>query len=65
MSNTLIIVIIHTHTRTRALFVTYAHFLTCADILLHPAWVEYGGHKKICFLRYGVEVEDLEAPIEK
>jgi hypothetical protein len=43
-----------------------AHFLTCADtdILLHPTWNEYGGHKKGRFSRYGVKVEGLKALIE-
>jgi hypothetical protein len=45
--------LIHTH----ALFVTYAHFLTCADIFLHPAWVEYGGHKKDVFRDMGLKLK--------
>ena len=52
---------IHTH----ALFVTYAHFLTYADVHLHPTWVRYGGHKKGCISRYEVQVEELEALIKK
>jgi hypothetical protein len=53
MSNATLLIYIH----TRALFVIYAHVLTCAYILLHLTWIEYGGHKKDVFRDMGTKLK--------